>query len=85
MPHTPTKTIAEWMTERNLGLAELAEASSVDERVVQAIAECRYTPSPEQRRRLAVALGVDAVDIAWGHRNLVSHVYGHGPQFGRTP
>ena len=45
----------------------------------------RYTPSPEQRRRLAAALGVDPEQVAWGHSAQVSHVYGHGPQFGRSP
>ncbi len=52
------KTLAEWMAERGLGLAELVEASGVEERVVEAIAQGRYTPSPEQRQRLAAVLGV---------------------------
>ena len=79
------KTVAEWMTERGLGLADLVRASGLDRRVVEAIAAARYTPSPEQRQRLAAALGVPLEQIAWGHRAQVSHVYGHGPQFGRSP
>jgi ribosome-binding protein aMBF1 (putative translation factor) len=79
------KSVAEWMAERGLGLAELVETASLDDRVVKAIVEGRYTPSPEQRRRLADALGVTPEQIAWGHRAQVSHVYGHGPQFGRSP
>lgn len=79
------KTIADYMAERRMGLAGLVEASALDKRVVEAIAAGRYTPSPQQRQRLAAALGVGPDEIAWGHLNQVSHVYGHGPQFGRSP
>jgi len=79
------KTLAEWMAIRGMSLPELIEASGVEKRVVEAIANGRYTPSPEQRQRLAAVLGVEANEIAWGHVTEVSHVYGHGPQFGRSP
>jgi transcriptional regulator with XRE-family HTH domain len=79
------KSLAEWMAARGVGVPELVEASGVDERVVEAIAHGRYTPSPEQRQRLAAVLGVGVDEIAWGHVTEVSHVYGHGPQFGRSP
>jgi transcriptional regulator with XRE-family HTH domain len=79
------KTVADWMAERGTSLAALVAASGLDKRVVQAIANGRYTPSPQQRQRLAAALGVDPEQIAWGHVTQVTHVYGHGPQFGRSP
>jgi ribosome-binding protein aMBF1 (putative translation factor) len=79
------KTLAEWMDERRLSLADLVAAARLDERVVKAIAALRYTPSPDQRRRLAAALGVEPNEVAWGHQAAVEHVYGHGPQFGRSP
>jgi hypothetical protein len=79
------KTVADWMAERGVALAELVRTSAVDDRVVTAIVQGRYTPSPEQRRRLAATLGVDVEQIAWGHTAQVQHVYGHGPQFGRSP
>jgi hypothetical protein len=81
----PVKTIAELMAERGMDLAGLVDASALDKRVVGAIVAGRYTPSPQQRQRLASALGVAPDEIAWGHLNQVSHVYGHGPQFGRSP
>jgi len=81
----PIKTVAEWMAERGLLLAELISKSGLEERVVLAIVEGRYTPSPAQRQRLATALGVEIHQIAWGHVTQVSHVQGHGPQFGRSP
>jgi hypothetical protein len=82
---TDLKTLAEWMALRGAGLAELVEASGVEKRVVEAIAQGRYTPSPEQRRLLSAALGVTPEQVVWGHVAQVTHVYGHGPQFGRSP
>jgi ribosome-binding protein aMBF1 (putative translation factor) len=81
----PVKTVAAWMADRNLDVAALVAASALDRRVVEAIARGRYTPSPEQRRRLADALGVAPEQVAWGHAAAVDHMYGHGPQFGRSP
>jgi hypothetical protein len=81
----PLKTPTQWMAERGIGLAALVEASGLGGRVVAAIASGRYTPSPQQRRRLSVALGVAPEQVAWGHRTPVDHLYGHGPQFGRSP
>ena len=79
------KTLAAWLQERGLTLAELIEATGMDRRVVEAIAHGRYTPSPQQRQRLAAALGLTPDDVLWGHTTAVDHMYGHGPQFGRSP
>jgi hypothetical protein len=79
------KSVAEWMAERAIPLGQLIESSRLEERVVRAIVQARYTPSPQQRQRLAAALGVDPGQVAWGHTAQVEHVYGHGPQFGRSP
>jgi ribosome-binding protein aMBF1 (putative translation factor) len=79
------KTVADWMTERGMGLAELVKASALDRRVVEAIAHGRYTPSPQQRQRLSAALGVGPVQVQWGHQAQAEPMYGHGPQFGRSP
>ena len=48
---TPIKTIAAWMTERQLDLAKLVAAAGLERRVVEAIVQGRYTPSPQQRSR----------------------------------
>jgi hypothetical protein len=79
------KSLAEWMQERGIDPPALLEASGLDRRVFDAILHGRYTPSPQQRQRLATALGVEPAQITWGHTTQVSHLYGHGPQFGRTP
>jgi hypothetical protein len=79
------KTVADWMAERGLVLAALVEASGLAGWEVEAIACGRYTPSPQQRQRPAGALGVDPEQVAWGHQAQVEPLYGHGPQFGRSP
>ena len=79
------KTVAQWMAERNLLAAQIVAASGLDERVVEAIIQGRYTPSPQQRSRLAAALGVELEHISWDHATPVDHLYGHGAQFGRSP
>jgi ribosome-binding protein aMBF1 (putative translation factor) len=79
------QSLAGWMAERGVSFETLVEASGAEARVVKAIVNGQYTPSPEQRRRLAAALGVPPEQVIWGHGTPVEHLYGHGPQFGRTP
>jgi transcriptional regulator with XRE-family HTH domain len=79
------KPIARIMEETGTSLEQLVEASGLEGKLVKAIATGNYTPSPTERQRLAAALGVSIDDIAWGHAVPVDHLWGHGPQFGRTP
>lgn len=79
------KPLARHMEESGTTLEELVETSGLEVKLVKAIAAGNYTPSPTERQRLANALGVSVDDIAWGHAVPVDHLWGHGPQFGRTP
>ncbi len=79
------QSVAVWMQERRTTLEQLLETARLERKVLDAIVQGRYTPSPEQRSRLAAALGVTPEQIAWGHTQPVEHIQGHGPQFGRSP
>jgi transcriptional regulator with XRE-family HTH domain len=79
------RSIADWMAERGLRLDGLLAACGLDPRILEAIVRGRYTPSPQQRQRVAAALGVEPGQVAWGHVTPVEHIQGHGPQFGRSP
>jgi cyanate lyase len=79
------KTVRELCEERGLGWKELAQRSGRDARRARAIVEGHWTPSPAERERVAAALGLGKDEVAWGHEEPVQHLYGHGPQFGRTP
>jgi transcriptional regulator with XRE-family HTH domain len=79
------KPLARHMEETGTTIERLVEASGLEAKLVRAIASGNYTPSPSERQRLAAALGVSVEDVAWGHAVPVDHLWGHGPQFGRTP
>jgi transcriptional regulator with XRE-family HTH domain len=80
-----TQSIGERMKALGMSFEQLLAASGLERKILEAIYYGRYTPSPEQRRRVAEALGVPIEQIGWGHTNEVIHIYGHGPQFGRSP
>jgi transcriptional regulator with XRE-family HTH domain len=79
------QSLGEWMAGRGLGMEQILEAAGLDRKVLAAIINGRYTPSPQQRQRLATALGIQPEQVSWGHTATVEHIYGHGPQFGRSP
>jgi len=78
-------TVEELCTAAGITSKQLAQRAGMDERRVRAIVSGQWTPSPSERDRVAAALGVSRDQIAWDHRTGVSHIYGHGPQFGRSP
>jgi transcriptional regulator with XRE-family HTH domain len=79
------KSVGEWMHELGLSLDTLVARSGLDPGVLRKIVAGGWTPSPAQRQKVAAALGVPLEQIAWGHSTSVEHLYGHGPQFGRSP
>jgi hypothetical protein len=79
------KTVADLCEENRLSHQMLADKASLDLQRVVAILEGRWTPSPAERDRVAAVFGLTRDQIAWGHKAPIAHLYGHGPQFGRTP
>jgi transcriptional regulator with XRE-family HTH domain len=65
----------------NLGITarQLAERCGVDEQRVVAIVLGRWTPSPDDRDRIAAVFGLNRDQIAWGHKTPIQHLYGQGP------
>ena len=76
-------SLARYMEEAGMSVAQLVTIAGLDAKLVSAIASGNYTPSPSQRERLAGALGVSKDDISWGHAFPVQHLRGNGPQSGR--
>ena len=79
------KTLADCLAETGMNVEELVRVSGLDLKEVKAIVSGNYTPSPVQRRLLAAAVGVSKDEIGWEHAVEVQHLWGRGPQFGRTP
>ncbi len=74
-----TKTIAsveELCAERGMDARQLAEHSGVDEQRVRAIVLDRWTPSPQDRDRIAAAFGLSRDRVVWGHKTPVQHLWG---------
>lgn len=61
------KTVDLLFEEQDLVVEDVAAQTGLDEKRVEAIALGRWTPSPNERKRMAEALGVDMADIDWGH------------------
>jgi transcriptional regulator with XRE-family HTH domain len=78
-------TVGELCEQQGLTPRQLAERAGLDERRVRVIVTGQWTPSPTERDKVAAAFGLTRDQIAWGHKTPVVHMYGHGPQFGRSP
>jgi hypothetical protein len=81
----PLKSVAELCVEHHFDARQLAAKAGLDERRVRAIVAGHWTPSPQERDKVAAVFGLTREQIAWGHQTPVAHLYGHGPQFGRSP
>ncbi len=64
--------------DKGVSLLSLAERSGLDLKRLQSIYLGRWTPSPNERERIAQALGTSSDDIAWEHSTRVEHFYGPG-------
>ncbi len=74
-----TNTVDRLCAERGIDARQLAERSGVDEQRVAAIAQGRWTPSPQERDAIAAVFGLTRDQIVWGHKTPIQHLYGSGP------
>lgn len=61
------KTIERLFEETGAEIELIAERSGLSIERVAAIAEGRWTPSPQEREQVAAAFGVPVDEISWGH------------------
>lgn len=76
MPHT----VDVLLDRHGLQLAQVAALARMDVERMDAIINGRWTPSPDERARIAAAIGVAVEEISWGHtinpRNVRYHRFG---------
>jgi transcriptional regulator with XRE-family HTH domain len=72
-------SVADLCRQHCLTVEQLTERSGLDEQRVLAIVLGRWTPSPNERQRIAGVFGVTVEEISWGHVVPIQHIYGHGP------
>jgi len=53
--------VTQWTIE------DVAERSALTVERVEAIAVGRWTPSPEERKRIAAVFGISIEEVSWGH------------------
>ena len=61
------KTIDLLFEETGLTIEEIANRTQLSAERIEAIAVGRWTPSPDERQRLAAAFGISIEDVSWGH------------------
>jgi hypothetical protein len=61
------KTIDLLFEETQWTIDDVAERAALSLDRVEAIAVGRWTPSPEERRKIARAFGLSVDDVSWGH------------------
>ena len=77
-------SVAQLCQQQQITPAQLAEQSGLEPDRVAAILLGRWTPSPDERQRIAAVLGVTITDLSWSHKTPVEHLYGHGPGGGTS-
>lgn len=61
------RTVEHLIEQTGMMYAEIAERAGLEVERVAAIAEGRWTPSPEERVKIASAFDVPVAEISWGH------------------
>ena len=61
------RTVEHLFEETRFAIEDVAERSGLPVERVAAIAEGRWTPSPEERQSIAAAFGVPVAEISFGH------------------
>ena len=74
-----TKSVAQLCQQQKMTVEELAEQSGLEPGRAIAILLGRWTPSPQERQKIAAVFDVTVSDITWGHKTPIQHIYGHGP------
>ncbi len=61
------KTVEHLLELTGISIDDVAKRAGLHWSRVMAIAEGRWTPSPQERESIAAAFGVAVTDISWGH------------------
>ena len=71
------RSVNDLCKEREMSSDELAAQSGLDPQRSLAIVQGQYTPSPDDRDRVAAVFELTKDQIAWGHKTPIQHIRGH--------
>jgi len=74
-----TLSVADLCRQKQISVAHLTAQCGLEESRVLAIAMGRWTPSPQERQKIAAVFERSIDEISWGHTTPIQHIYGHGP------
>jgi transcriptional regulator with XRE-family HTH domain len=72
-------TIADLCEQYHMTAQQLAERCGLETTRAAAIVMGRWTPSPEERRKICALFQLSIDEIRWGHATPIQHLWGHGP------
>jgi hypothetical protein len=72
-------SVAQLCAARGIDARQLAGRAGADQQRVLAIVLGRWTPSPQERDRIAAAFDLTRDRIVWCHTTPVQHLYDRGP------
>lgn len=61
------RTVEHLLEQTGTSIDDLAERAGMESERVAAIGDGRWTPSPQERERIAAAFGLAVHEISWGH------------------
>jgi transcriptional regulator with XRE-family HTH domain len=73
------RSVADLCQAAQLTIDQLAQRAGLEPSRVTAIALGRWTPSPDERQKVAAVFDLAPDQISWGHKTPIQHIYGHGP------
>jgi transcriptional regulator with XRE-family HTH domain len=73
------QTVAELCIAQSVSFEQLVDRCGLEAQRVKAILLRRWTPSPNERQKIATVFNLPVDDIVWGHATPIQHLYGHGP------
>lgn len=72
-------TVPELMKEHDISFEEMIEKTGLDDQRLKVIMMRCWTPSPEDRKKIADVFELEISEIVWGHKTPIQHIYGQGP------
>ncbi len=72
-------SVAELCQKHEITVEQLTDRTGLEDTRILAIVLGRWTPSPQERQKIAAVFDVTIDEISWGHKTPIQHIYGHGP------
>ncbi len=73
------KSVDQLCLQNQVTVQDLAKKAGLEEERVVSIALGQWSPSTEEREKIAEVFNLASDQINWSHKPAVQHIYGQGP------